>query len=106
MNKRKIEESVKICQSVANHFGLTGEELLCKTRGSDGAARARMIAAWLLRKRLGLGFVEVGLVFGRSHSTILRAVERLGQEWTVSAGFRASVWELLTESERELYRQD
>lgn len=67
---RRIEDFV-----VAN-YGVTLTKLRGKTK-PRGVAVARQILYFLIRKRLGWSFPEIGRRYGRDHSTVIHGVQRM-----------------------------
>lgn len=65
-----------ICNGVAEYFGITTEELLGRDR-SKSFCEARSIAMWLVRRRFGLSYPELGREFKRDHTTCISSVRRV-----------------------------
>jgi chromosomal replication initiator protein len=64
---------------VADHFGLTVEEL-CGHGRSQGLVRARHIAMYLCRELTGLSWNGIGALFDhRDHTTVMSAHRRIVQ---------------------------
>jgi chromosomal replication initiation ATPase DnaA len=49
-------------------------------RRVKGLARARQVAAWLLRHVCGCSFPEVGITMGKDHSTMVHACNTVDDE--------------------------
>jgi chromosomal replication initiator protein len=76
-----------ILLAVCRHFELTLQELLGRDKHRR-LAFARQVAMWLCRQRLGLSYPELGRLFGRDHSTILSAVNKIDR--LVRRGYRTA----------------
>lgn len=63
-----------IQQTVANHFGITLNDMLGKSR-SRNIADPRMVAMYLCRKLTKLSSNEIGEIFGRTHANVLHAAK-------------------------------
>lgn len=72
----KILGSAQILAAVAGSFGLQVPVLTGQSR-TRVAVRARQIAMYLIRERLGLSYPEVGRLFSRDHTTVLYAVRKI-----------------------------
>jgi len=63
-----------VCE-VAEAHGLTPRDLLGRSRMRP-ITRARMTAYAEIRDRLGYSYPEIGMIFGRDHTTILHGVRQ------------------------------
>ena len=61
----------------AGAWGLSPEEILIASRGRRSVADARALAMWLVRRKFGFSYPELGRIFGRDHTTCLHAVRRI-----------------------------
>ncbi len=92
----KPEVNVDYIQTVvSNYFSFTPEDLCSKKKTKD-LALARQIAMYLSRKLLNdETFVSIGKKFGgRDHSTVIHAVELIGQKMEESIDFESTVTDI------------
>jgi len=73
--KTKLTES-KVVAVVADYYNLTSSQLTGRNRNSQ-IAMARHIAMHLVRELMDLPFARVGKVFGRDHTTVISAVDKV-----------------------------
>jgi len=66
----------RILYAVAEHYGVPAPVLLGRDR-YQSISRARMVAMSLIYRIAGLSQNEVGMLFGRDHTTVLNAVRRI-----------------------------
>lgn len=66
--------SLKIIQTVAQHYGIRSEDILGKSRTRE-CALPRQIAMYLCREKLKLPFMKIGQLFSRDHSTVMASVK-------------------------------
>ncbi|MBE6378562.1 MAG: chromosomal replication initiator protein DnaA [Lentisphaerae bacterium] len=88
-----------IQQLVANHFGITLNDMLGKCR-SRQIADPRMVAMYLCRKLTRLSSNEVGELFGRTHANVLHAEKCIPEKCESDALLRRSINQL----ERQLQK--
>ena len=92
------DQATRILDAVSQATGVTVPGLLSRER-TRTIAEARHLAAWLLRNRTRLSFLEIGAVLGgRDHTTIMAAVRahaRRSASDTYLAQAEAAVVELL-----------
>ena len=80
---------------------ITGDVMQVKTadirgdRRQQDIARARQVAMYLTRRITGLSYPAIGLKFGKDHSTVIHAEQRIEQLMGDDADFRATVEGLL-----------
>lgn len=79
--------TLAICALVAEHYGLTVEELVGRGR-TKTVAEARKVAMIRARSELGLSWRELAIEFGRDESTCIAAVKGKKRA-TASTGDRA-----------------
>lgn len=65
-----------IIQCVSRYYGVSQEEILGKSRAKP-FVYPRQIAMYLARSHTSLSFPDLGRVFGRDHTTVLHAVQRI-----------------------------
>jgi chromosomal replication initiator protein len=65
-----------VLQAVCQRFGLTTQDILGDQRGRE-VLMARQIAMYLLRERAQLPLQQIGQMFGKNHSTVLHACNRV-----------------------------
>ncbi len=74
--------------ATCKHFGINQGDLV-GTRRQRALVRARHLAMFLCRQRLGLSYPELGIAFGnRDHTTILSACERARERLALEPGMR------------------
>lgn len=73
---KEINEE-KVVQVVANYYNLTDSQIKSKSRISQ-IALARQIAMYLCRSICGTSYAQIGKLFNRDHSTVMTAVEKVG----------------------------
>jgi chromosomal replication initiator protein len=75
--KTQVDEIEKTLAIVAKYFGVEVTDLKTTTRVKSVAV-PRQIAIYLIRKRVGIGFKEIGKCFGgKDHTTILYAYRKI-----------------------------
>lgn len=85
-----LREVRRVIALVATEYGVPPEAITGRDRHRQ-IAKARRLAYWLARVEFGFSYPELGLSFGRDHSTIMHGcgvVERLVLE---DPGFAALV---------------
>jgi len=65
-----------VLQAVCQRFGLTTQDILGDQRSRE-VLMARQIAMYLLRERAQLPLQQIGQMFGKNHSTVLHAYNRV-----------------------------
>lgn len=88
----RIVRLADINQAVCQVFGLDPETLQSESR-SKAVSQPRMLAMFLARKHTRAAYSEIGNYFGRTHSTVISAQQKVGR-WvsdgtTVGLGPRA-----------------
>ena len=61
---------------VSDHFGVSREAILSKSRRAEFVL-LRHVAMYLLRTRYGYSFPRIARYFGRDHTSVMYAVERV-----------------------------
>jgi chromosomal replication initiator protein len=64
----------KIVQTVAEHYGITIEDVLGKSQTKE-CALPRQIAMHLCREKLKIPYIKIGDFFSRDHSTVITSVK-------------------------------
>lgn len=72
-----------IVTTVAQHYNSRTEPILSESR-KQPETQQRHIAMWLCRNFTDASYPEIGLIFGRHHTTVISAVENI--EWEINAG--------------------
>jgi chromosomal replication initiator protein len=90
---KAILNEQKIIAVVADYYNLTPAQLTGKNRNSQ-IALARHIAMYLVREMLDLPFAKVGKVFGKDHTTVMSAVEKINTQQKSDASLAAAITEL------------
>ncbi len=65
-----------VLQAVCQRFGLTTQDILGAQRRRE-VLMARQIAMYLLRERARMPLQQIGQIFGKNHSTVLHACNRV-----------------------------
>lgn len=82
---------VKVISTVAKYFDYKNKDLLGSSRKADLVV-ARHIAMFLLRDTLDIQFTKVGEIMGgRDHTTVMHAVDKIGNEIKENADMRRKV---------------
>ena len=92
MLARHLRPARVIQEEVADYFGLQeGRAAILGGQRSKTIARARKLAMWLTRQRLGYSFPEIGAAFDRDHTTVMSACKGVesaiasGESWALEA---------------------
>lgn len=67
-----------IIESVAAAYGLQSRELQSKSRVRI-VKEARSVAMLMIRASLGWSFPQIGRLFGRDHTTVMAAINSVGE---------------------------
>lgn len=67
-----------IQQAVARHYGLDPAVLVGKSRRQE-VALARQVGMYLCREVLGTSYNDIGMHFGRDHSTVMHACNKISE---------------------------
>lgn len=66
-----------VCQVVAEYFGWNdAEDILVRDRHKS-VWEARSVAMWLVRRKYGLSYPELGREFAMDHTTCMNSVKRV-----------------------------
>lgn len=79
-----------IQEAVAKHFDLKVSDLKANTR-AKAVAMPRQIAIYLIRKYTGMGFKEIGSLFGKDHSTVIHACSKVEREMDSEVAMRETI---------------
>lgn len=74
-----ILDAKSIMRCVSDYFGITVDDLMGKSRAKP-FVYPRQIAMYLARSHTSLSFPDLGRAFGRDHTTVLHAVQRINDE--------------------------
>lgn len=66
----------KIVKNVANHYGITSEDILGKSQMRE-VAHPRQMAMYLCRQKLNLPYQKIGEIFNRDHSTVMSSIKQI-----------------------------
>lgn len=66
-----------VLTAVSKHMGVPARCILGKGRGTQDAARARMVACWVLRTVYGYNKSSIGRFIGRDHATVYAALKHV-----------------------------
>ena len=72
--------AANVIAAVSAASGISREVLLGDGRGEKHVADARAVAMWRLRELTGASYPAIGRVFGRHHTTVIHAVQRVQRE--------------------------
>lgn len=97
-------EIAEIQQAVAMAFDLKVSDLKGPSRKSS-ISRARMIAMYLARDLLSIPYPEIGAYFGRDHSTVIHAFNKIADEMKILSNLCATI-ERLKRQLRPLSKHD
>lgn len=84
-----------IQEIVANHYGIKLEEIKSKKRNQP-IADARQVAMYLSRQILNDPLANIGKQFGRDHSTIIHAIDKIENKIKTNNDFQNLIEELTT----------
>lgn len=73
---RDGDERDRILNAVADEFSVKVTALIGRER-RRAASEPRQIAMWLIRRRTAMSLLEIGRQFGRDHTTVIYAVEKV-----------------------------
>ena len=80
-----------ILEVVTEHFGITEEQIMSKSRSSD-VAKPRQISMYLCKKLTDLPLDAIGqLLGGRDHSTVIHGVRKISEEIEADEAFRKTI---------------
>lgn len=66
-----------VLTSVSKHMGVPVKRILDRGRGTQDAARARMVACWVLRTVYDYNQSSIGRFMGRNHATVYAALKHV-----------------------------
>lgn len=96
LNKEASSKSVSIDEiqrTVAQTFGLKLNDILGNKRPKN-IAEARLIAMYLSRKHTTLSLAEIGSAFGKTHATILNAMQKVPEMCESSENTRRVIMQI------------
>lgn len=79
-----MPETGKIIALVAIYYQIDTPKLFSRTRGRKEIAKARQMAMYLVRQRLGWSYPRIGRVFKRDHTVVIHAC-RVAERWQSEA---------------------
>lgn len=68
-----------IVEEISELSGVPVAEIMSRRRGVWQISRSRQYAMWLIRKRMGLSYPEIGRFFRRDHTTVIHAVRAVNR---------------------------
>jgi len=86
-----------ILQAICDYFQISIDDLTGKKRNKD-VLLPRQIGMYLAKEMTGCSFPEIGSAFGRDHSTVIHAYEKIKEEVRESREVRNAVNEIRTKS--------
>ena len=81
----------EIAHAVCAHSGITEEQLLRGTRGSEDSSEARLTLYWLSREITGKSFPAIGRCLGRHHTTVLKGWRKVDMRLATDDRFYSEV---------------
>jgi chromosomal replication initiator protein len=81
---RKKLNAESIMDATCTVFNISKEELLSKSR-TRNIVRARFICMYVIRTKLLISLKEIGVLFGRDHTSVIHAVEVVKNDLSVPA---------------------
>lgn len=75
-DKSKLITEDRIIEVVGDYYHLTENQIKSKVRTSQ-IALARQICMYLCRSLVGTSYLKIGKIFGRDHSTVMTACEKV-----------------------------
>lgn len=91
-------EMADVLQLVATHFKVT-EEAIKGTGRSREIAMPRQAAMYLIREMTNHSLSEIGVFFGRDHSTVLHAVQKVGEQVLRDSALDISIKEIRVQAQ-------
>lgn len=91
-NKRKITPS-DVLKTVSDYFNVSDKDILGTTKAQK-IATARQIAMYLAKELTDESLVNLGKFFGKKHSTVLYAYEKIKEERQINSSQAAVIEEL------------
>ena len=92
--KRNTHNPATIVAAVAAYYQMSPDEIAGKNR-SKGIARARQVAAYLIREETSFSLSDVGKLMGnRGHTTVLRAHEKIAANLSNDSALRQEVGDI------------
>lgn len=89
--KKKVTSAKKVAESVAEFYNISMEDLIKQSRKKE-YVKPRQIAMYLIRKELDSSFPSIGEFFGgRDHTTVMHAVEKIGDMVNQKESFKQEV---------------
>lgn len=80
-----------IVEVVSEHFGITVDQIMSKSRSSD-IAKPRQIAMYLCKNMTDLPLDSIGqLLGGRDHSTVIHGIKKVTDEISSDSAFKQTV---------------
>ena len=99
----KKEASPSLIISEVCRFYSIEESVIRSTRKTKGTAEARQVAMYLIRKMTNLSLPDIGKEFGKNHTTVLYACNRVEKELTnPSNGLRDNIRDISSNIESRL----
>lgn len=77
--KEKALTSERILSAVAEHYGITLDDLAGKSQSRD-CVLPRQLAMYLCRELLKIPFMKIGDLFHRDHSTVMSAIRQIKKQ--------------------------
>ena len=72
----EMNHARQIIRAAADYYGATTGAIMAKGRDA-WVVKARHVAIYLIRKRLGWSYPMIGAYFGRDHSTVMYAYRKV-----------------------------
>ncbi|MCD8148638.1 MAG: chromosomal replication initiator protein DnaA [Clostridiales bacterium] len=80
-----------IVEVVSEHFGITVDQIMSKSRSSD-VAKPRQVAMYLCKNMTDLSLDSIGQILGgRDHSTVIHGINKVTDEISSDSAFKQTV---------------
>ena len=79
-----------IIEIVADHFHISIEQMMSKSRSSD-VSKPRQIAMYLCKSMTNYTTESIGKIFGKDHSTIIHGVKKVKEEYEQNPELRETI---------------
>jgi len=84
-----------LIEQTAAYFGIDPREIVSHSR-SKHLVRARHVCFYVMRKRFGLSYPQIGQIMHRDHSTVIYAVEKMWHDIETNMQIAAAVDAMMT----------
>ncbi|MCF0113318.1 MAG: chromosomal replication initiator protein DnaA [Bacilli bacterium] len=85
--------ATKIVATVADYYSLTQSQVMGKIRTAN-IALARHIAMFLCRTLMSMNYSEIGKMFGKDHTSVMNAVDKVEKLWKTDTSMSLAIDQL------------